>query len=60
MIAKAWMHLQKAGVLSQAELLEDLDVKRSAFVIALLSHFTGVAVRSTKPVVIELIHQAKL
>ena len=60
MIVKAWRHLQKTGVLSQAELLKDLNVKRSAFVIALLSQFTGVTVRSAKPVVIELIDKAKL
>ena len=60
MIVKAWRHLQKTGVLSQTELLKDLNVKRSAFVIALLSQFTGVTVRSAKPVVIELIDQAKL
>ena len=53
MILIAWQHLQKNGSLSHTELLEDLNVKRSAFVIALLSRFPGVIVRSTRPVVIE-------
>ena len=59
MIVKAWRHLQKAGVLSHTELLEDLNVKRSAFVIALLAQFPEVAVRSTEPIVIELIGGAQ-
>lgn len=55
MIVKAWKHLQNAGVLTHTELLEDLDVKRSAFVIALLAQFPDVVVRSTESIVIELI-----
>jgi len=55
MIVKAWRHLQKTGVLTNVELLEDLNVKRSAFVIALLAQFTNVIVRSTQPIVIELV-----
>lgn len=53
MILIGWQHLQKTGSLSHTELLEDLNVKRSAFVIALLSRFPGVVVRSTRPVIIE-------
>ena len=60
MIVVAWRHLQKTGALSHAELLEDLNVKRSAFVIALLAQFTDVVVRSTQPIVIELIGSAGL
>ena len=59
MIVKAWRHLQKAGVLSHTELLEDLNVKRSAFVIALLAQFPEVAVRSTEPIVVEVIGGAQ-
>ena len=51
MIVTAWRHLQQKGVLTHAE----LNVKRSAFVVALLAQFTDVAVRSTHPIVIELI-----
>ena len=53
MIVTAWRRLQKQGVLSHKELLEDLNVKRSAFVVALLAQFPDVTVRSTRPVVIE-------
>lgn len=59
MIVKAWRHLQKVRVLSHSELLEDLNVKRSAFVIALLAQFPEVTVRSTEPIVIELIGDAQ-
>lgn len=59
MIVKAWQHLQKAGNLSHAELLEDLNVKRSAFAIALLAQFPEVIVRSTEPIVIERIGSAQ-
>jgi hypothetical protein len=55
MIATAWRRLQKQGVLSHKELLEDLNVKRSAFVVALLAQFPDVTVQSTRPVVIERI-----
>lgn len=59
MIVTAWQHLQKVGSLSHAELLEELNVKRSAFVIALLAQFTEVIVRSTEPTVIEFIGTAQ-
>lgn len=59
MIVKAWRHLGKTGVLSNTELLEDLNVKRSAFVIALLAQFPEVVVKSTEPIVIELIGGAQ-
>lgn len=55
MLATAWQHLTKTGVLSSPELLKDLNVKRSAFVIALLAELAGVVVRSTRPIVIELV-----
>ena len=59
MIVKAWRHLGKTGVLSHGELLGDLNVKRSAFIIALLAQFPKVTVRSTEPIVIELIGGAQ-
>lgn len=59
MIIKAWQHLRKTGTLSHTELLEDLNVKRSAFVIALLAQFPEVVVKSTEPIVIELIGGAQ-
>ena len=55
MIMTAWQQLQKAGVLSNTELLDDLNVKRSSFVIALLAQFPDVVVRSIEPIVVELI-----
>ncbi len=55
MITTAWQQLQKAGVLSNTELLDDLNVKRSSFVIALLAQFPDVVVRSSEPIVVELI-----
>ncbi|TXI38858.1 MAG: hypothetical protein E6Q56_08090 [Mycobacterium sp.] len=55
MIAAAWRRLQQKGALSNAELLNDLNVKRSTFVMALLAQFPDVVVRSDRPVVIELI-----
>lgn len=54
MIMKAWQQLQKAGVLSNTELLDDLNVKRSSFVIALLAQFPDVVVRSSEPIVVQL------
>ncbi len=55
MILTAWKHLRMTGELSHAALLDDLNVKRSAFVIALLAQFDDVVVKSTEPIVIELI-----
>ena len=55
MIMTAWHHLQKKGTLTHTELLDALNVKRSAFVIALLAQFPDVVVRSTRPIVIELV-----
>ncbi len=52
MITSAWEHLRRHRRLSQKELLEDLSVKRSAFVCALLSRFEGVEIDSTRPTVL--------
>ena len=54
MIVVAWNRLREKGELSQNELLNDLKVKRSAFVCALLAQFPDVVVRSTRPTILEL------
>jgi hypothetical protein len=59
MVAVAWDRLCKNGSLSQDELLNDLNVKRSAFVCALLAQFPDVVVRQTRPTVLELIADAE-
>jgi hypothetical protein len=55
MIVAAWEHLRQNGELTHPELLNELNVKRSAFVCALLAQFPDVIVRSTRPIVLELI-----
>jgi hypothetical protein len=52
MINRAWHHLRKHGRLSQTQLLNELNVKRSAFVCALLARFDDVDIESDKPVVL--------
>lgn len=54
MIAAACERLRDKGELSQQELLNELNVKRSAFVCALLAKFPDVHIRSTRPTVLEL------
>lgn len=54
MIAAAWERLCDKGELSQQELLNELNVKRSAFVCALMAKFPEVHIRSTRPTVLEL------
>ncbi|ODQ90910.1 hypothetical protein BHQ18_09390 [Mycolicibacterium flavescens] len=54
MISIAWERLSRRGVLSHAELLEEMNVKRSAFVCALLAQFPDVVVRQDRPTVLEL------
>jgi len=54
MIAAAWDRLCDKGELSQQELLNELNVKRSAFVFALVAKFPEVHIRSTRPTVLEL------
>ena len=58
MIAVAWNRLRQKGELSQNELLNDLNVKRSAFVVALFAQFPDVVVRSTRPTVLELVSRS--
>ncbi|MBY0287292.1 MAG: hypothetical protein K2X52_09090 [Mycobacteriaceae bacterium] len=55
MIAVAWKRLSSRGVLSHTELLDDMNVKRSAFVCALLARFPDVVVRQDRPTVLELV-----
>lgn len=54
MIVAAWDRLKARGELSHDELLNELNVKRSAFVMALLAQFPDVFVRSTYPTVIAI------
>ncbi|WP_197415418.1 hypothetical protein [Mycobacterium sp. IS-1590] len=54
MIIVAWEHLLRHRQLTQNELLNRLNVKRSAFVCALLALLPGVTVRSTRPTMLEL------
>lgn len=55
MIVTAWQYLRQEGSLTNSELVHYLNVKRSAFVIALLAQFPDVVVRSTRPIIIELV-----
>jgi hypothetical protein len=54
MINVAWAHLRKYRRLTQEQLLNELNVKRSAFVCALLARFDGVEVELDKPIVLRL------
>ncbi|BBY80156.1 hypothetical protein H7I53_00200 [Mycolicibacterium pulveris] len=54
MIVAAWNRLKIKGELSHDELLNELNVKRSAFVMALLAQFPDVVVRSIYPTVLAL------
>ncbi|WP_217155583.1 hypothetical protein [[Mycobacterium] fortunisiensis] len=54
----AWKQLCKNGSLSQIELLNDLNVKRSAFVCALLAQLPDVVVVQNRPTVLERITPA--
>jgi hypothetical protein len=53
MVQVAWERLQQRGVLTNVELLNDLNVKRSAFVCALLARFPDVRVVSSSPIILE-------
>lgn len=52
MVIAAWEHLERTRQLGQSELLDGLNVQRSAFVCALLPN---VVVRSTRPTVLEIV-----
>lgn len=51
MVIVAWEHFERTRQLAQSALLEGPNVKRSAFVCALLARFPKVVVRSTRPTV---------
>lgn len=53
MFITAWDQLCKHWSLSQVELLHDLNVKRSAFVCALLAQFRDLVVLHHRPTVLE-------
>lgn len=55
MIVVAWEHLRRNRTLSQVELLNDLNVKRSAFVCALIAQFPDVVVEQNRPTVLQWI-----
>jgi hypothetical protein len=55
MIVAAWDRLRQNGELTHNELLNELNVKRSAFVCALLAQFPDVVVRSTRPIALDLV-----
>lgn len=50
MINTAWRQLRGGGRITHEQLLNELNVKRSAFVCALLALFDGVEVESDKPI----------
>lgn len=54
MIMTAWHHLRRNGRLTNEQLVNELNAKRSAFVCALLAQFPDVVVLSTRPIVLEL------
>lgn len=54
MFEAAWSELGKSKSLTQAVLLHDLNVKRSATVFAALAMLPQVAVTATRPATIEL------
>lgn len=55
MIMAAWKHLQRHGSLTQKYLVDDLNVKRSAFICALLSRLPNVEHSTDTPVTLRLI-----
>lgn len=54
MFSTAWDHLHQHRELAQTVLLHDLDVKRSAAVVAVLARLPGVEVKSVRPTVLAL------
>ncbi|MBB2770705.1 UNVERIFIED_ORG: hypothetical protein GGE11_001618 [Mycolicibacterium obuense] len=55
MIDVGWKRLCAKGSMTQDELLDALNVKRSAFVCALLAQFPDVSVSQTRPTILELV-----
>ncbi|WP_234789277.1 hypothetical protein [Mycolicibacterium monacense] len=59
MVEVGWKRLCARGSMTQDELLNDLNVKRSAFVCALLAQFPDVLVMQTRPTILELVGGAR-
>lgn len=59
MIDDAWRHLTRHGVVDQPTVTDGLNIKRSAFVMALLARFDGVRVLSTRPTTLEYVPRAQ-
>jgi HKD family nuclease len=57
MIELAWDYLKAQRELSNTTLLNELNVKRSSAVCAILAKVAGVEVASTKPIVLRLVEQ---
>jgi hypothetical protein len=55
MIEVGWKRLCARGSMIQDELLNYLNVKRSAFVCALLAQFPDISVAQTRPTILELV-----
>lgn len=54
MINTAWRQLRRDGHVTHEQLLNEFNVKRSAFVCALVALFDGVEVESDKPITLRL------
>lgn len=54
MIERGWRHLITVGEMTNTELLNEVDVKRSSFVCALLAEFPEVQVTSLEPITLVL------
>ncbi|MCK0173896.1 hypothetical protein [Mycolicibacterium sp. F2034L] len=55
MIMAAWKHLRRHGSLTQKHLVDDLNVKRSAFICALLSQLPDVEHATDTPVTLRFV-----
>ena len=53
MLQAGWDELSRAGRLSQTDLLERLNVKRSAAVMAIIARLPGVRIASVNPTVLD-------
>jgi hypothetical protein len=58
MIDDAWRHLTRHRVMDQPTVRDGLNIKRSAFVMAMLARFEDVRVRSTRPAMLEYVPPA--
>jgi hypothetical protein len=58
MIDEAWRYLVRHGHADQPTVRDDLGIKRSAVVLALLARFEDLRVRSTSPPTLEYVPRA--